>query len=312
MSAKLSRKNKGAKKWLSWLNFFFWALAIFVWGLIFWRSFANEPVAELEPDTDPIHVTGSRSAPPSIFTQNGTRSDSRLLPDEAYIVFIIDDFGPAWKQEIVRGFIDFPADITLSIIPGNRNSRAVAESAHDAGKELFVHLPMEPSERIALNERDMVWVKSDPAELRKVVERALIDVPYAVGINNHMGSKATANFHLMKAFATELKRRRLFFIDSRTSEHSEALRAMQEAGVEALGRDVFLDVDGDSATVAARIAETARIARKRGWAVAIGHVKQATLAAMSAALPELERQGFRLISGGELIRKLAGQISASM
>lgn len=287
-------------------------MALFVWGIIFWRSYFEQPKAEIEPRTDPIHVTGSRQAPPAIIVENGTRSDARLFPDEALLVFIIDDFGPAWNREIVKGFIDFPADITLSVIPGNRTSKEVSLAAAKAGKELFIHLPMEPSERVAVDERDMIWVKTDNAGLRQVLDRVTREIPGAVGINNHMGSRATSNSRLMKIFATELGRHHLFFVDSRTSERSEALRSMQDAGVNALGRDVFLDVEGDSASVAARIAETARIARKRGWAIAIGHVKAGTLAAMSAALPKLEREGFRLVSAGELIQKLLGASGTRM
>lgn len=287
-------------------------MAIFVWGMILWRSFHNETANELEPPTDLIHVTGSREAPVSTIIENGTRSDSRLLPDKALLVFIIDDFGPTWDKNVVSGFIDFPADITISVIPGNRNSKAVSEAATKAGKELFVHLPMEPSERIALGERDMIWGKTNATELHAVLDRALKDVPGAVGLNNHMGSRATSNLRLMKTLAVELKRRHLFFIDSRTSDHSEALAAMHEADVDALGRDIFLDVEGDSASVAGRIVETARIARKRGWAIAIGHAKKETLAAMNAARPNLERQGFRFVSAGELIRKMTGSPSRKM
>ncbi len=282
-------------------------MALSVWGIIVWRSFEKPDETAFEAPTDLVHVTGSREKPPATVPENGTRSDTRLFPDEALLVFIIDDFGPAWKQEIVNGFINFPADITLSIIPGNRTSKAVAKAATDAGKEVFIHLPMEPSERIATDERDMIWVKTEERELRTVVGRAIQDIPEAVGVNNHMGSRATSNSRLMKLLATELDRRKLIFVDSRTSERSQALRAMQEAGVNALGRDIFLDVEGDSATVAARIADTARIARKRGWAIAIGHVKGGTLAALRAALPKFEREGFKLVSAGELTRKLLGK-----
>lgn len=259
-----------------------------------------------EPLTDPVHVTGSREPLFSTPIENGTRTDSRLIPDEALLVFIIDDFGPAWQQQIVDGFLKFPANITLSIIPGNSRSKSAAKAADESGKEVFIHLPMEPTERVAVNERDMVWVKSDSDELRKVLDRALSEIPNAVGLNNHMGSRATSNRRLMKLLGTELRRRSLYFVDSRTSEKSEALRAMQESGVDAIGRDVFLDVDGDSASVAARIAETARIARRRGWAVAIGHVKGGTLAALTAAAPNLERAGFTFVSAGELIERLLG------
>lgn len=279
-------------------------MAIFVWGLIIWREFNGNREIKQEPVTDPVHVTGSSSSPPLTIVENGTKSDSRLLPNEALLVFIIDDFGPAWEKSLVDGFIRFPADISLSIIPGNKTSRLVAESAANAGKEVLIHIPMEPSDRIALDERDMIWVKTSDREMSHIFDRALQDIPNAAGVNNHMGSKATAKRETMTAMARELKSRGLFFIDSRTSERSEGLAAMQSVGNPSLMRDVFLDVQGDSASVAARIAETARIARRRGWAIAIGHVKQGTLAALKASLPDLERQGFRLVSAGELIRRI--------
>ena len=105
-------------------------------------------------------------------------------------------------------------------------------------------------------------------------------VPGALGANNHMGSKMTADAMSMDAVMRVLNLRGLYFLDSRTGTGSVALAAAARAGVPAMGRDVFLDDGADKATVAARLAELAAIARARGCAVGIGHPHPATAAAI--------------------------------
>jgi len=251
-------------------------------------------------------VTGSSKALPKAASEEESRFRKPLANEQPVIALIVDDFGPAWNQQLVDGFINLPFEITISIIPGNMTSVRVAGEASRAGKEVFIHLPLEPEERVAMDERDMIVVGATDEQIRIVIDRVTREIPGAVGLNNHMGSKATKNRRLMDALAQAIHRKGLRFVDSRTSERSEALGAMIRAGVPALGRDVFLDVQSDSAAVARQIHELAYIAKRRGWVVGIGHVKQNTLAAIKAIFPSLESEGFRFIGVGALIDELSG------
>jgi polysaccharide deacetylase 2 family uncharacterized protein YibQ len=276
----------------------FWSLAVVTWGYIF----ARPERAAREAPVDPIHVTGSRTPPPEV--KERQESPLKVTTSSAYVAIVIDDFGPTWDAELIRGFTQFPAPLTISVIPGNRKSAEIARQADDAGKEVFIHMPMEPTERVALDERDMLWVKSTRAQIAHTLDRARHELPQAVGLNNHMGSRATADASLMELVAAEVRSRGLIFVDSRTSERSEALRMMEQAGVTALGRDVFLDIKPDSASVSNRLKDLSRIAHRRGLAIGIGHVRWGTLRALKAVLPVFKREGIRLITVSELASEI--------
>ena len=306
--------RKKRRSLLSTLNLISWTLAALIWGGVALWKYQPSPPAETyssvelrETPADPLFITGSKILPPKPPAVEEPAQSKPMADERPVIALIIDDFGPAWNQKLVDGFINLPFEITISVIPGNRTSVKVAQSAVKAGKEVFIHLPLEPEERIALDERDMIMVGASGEQVRKIIDRVTDEIPEAVGINNHMGSKATADPKLMEFLANSVRRKRLRYVDSRTSERSQALGAMMREGVPAVGRDVFLDVRSDSASVAAQIHELASIAKRRGWAVGIGHVKQSTLAAVEAAFPLLEVEGFRFVGAGKLIDELGGE-----
>jgi len=275
--------------------------------MIFSRGAGERRAAE--PRSDPLYVTGSRRPPPAP-TEIEEEPRRRRLPasELPVICIIVDDFGPAWDKDLIAGFLNLSIEITVSVIPGYPTSTQVARRAAESGREVFVHLPMEPEESVALKERDMIHIRDDAAGIRRTLDRALTDIPMAVGINNHMGSKATSNRPLMDRLAAEVRRRGLCFVDSRTIHRSTALRAMLTAGVPAIGRDLFLDVKPDSASVVEQLYALASIARRRGWAVGIGHVKWNTLAAIQTVFPQLETENYRFVSAGRLINEIVGEV----
>jgi len=301
--------RKKRRSALGTLNLISWSIAALVWGIVVIKR--DPPATQSEPRSDPLHVTGSRKAPPKSSPEESSFRQPHPS-EQPVIALVVDDFGPAWDQQLVDGFVNLPFEITISIIPGNRTSIKVAKEATRAGKEVFIHLPLEPEERIAMDERDMLMVGTSNEQVRVILDRVVREIPEATGINNHMGSKATTNRRLMESLAQVVHKKDLCFVDSRTSERSAALRAMIQAGVPALGRDVFLDVLSDSASVAKQIHELAFIAKQRGWAIGIGHVKHNTLAAVSAIFPSLEAEGFRFLGAGELIDELSGELDSNI
>jgi len=225
-------------------------------------------------------------------------------PDRPWVAIIIDDFGQTPSLKIAPEFLKLPFPVTISVIPDNPRSADVAKLAREAGRELFIHLPMEPEKRVSMAERDMVLTGMSAADLKRILDRATADVAGAVGLNNHMGSRATSNEALMRELAAELKQRGLLFIDSRTGYASCAYRVMTGEGVPALWRDVFLDNERDTTHIARQIAALARVARTRGWAIGVGHSHPQTLAMLKRLLPQVIADGARVVTVSELVAKV--------
>ncbi len=227
--------------------------------------------------------------------------DDLPSPESPWVALIIDDFGPPSTANLLKGFQDLPFELTYSIIPGYTKSIWVGKTVHEAGGEVFIHLPMEPTRKVSMKERDMVLVGMDSLELKAILDRVTGDLPFAVGLNNHMGSKATLDDPLMKMLADELKKRGLIFIDSRTVPRSRGYPNMVAAGVPALGRDVFIDNYCESDDIIGQVSELIRIARRRGWAVGIGHPYRETLIALTEAASMIEDTGVRFVTVTALV-----------
>jgi len=168
---------------------------------------------------------------------------------------------------------------------------------------VILHLPMEPDPGAAVKPgRGEITVGMPGAEVERVIGSDLGSVPFSKGVNNHMGSRATADARLMREVMEVLRKRNLFFIDSRTTASTAALGAARRAGVPAFFRSVFLD---DTETVGYSLGQLRRfrqIVRDRGVALAIGHPHPTTIQALAQFIPELERENIQLIPASELVR----------
>ncbi len=141
----------------------------------------------------------------------------------------------------------------------------------------------------------------DPEEASRLVNEALDSLPSCKGLNNHMGSRATTDLKLMEAVCGVLKERNLFFVDSRTSPQSLAYKTAKQAGLLLAGRDVFLDDKVESRAILKQLDGLVRAARKRGWAVGIGHFKLTTLTTLEQAVHRLENQGIEFVYASEIV-----------
>jgi len=149
--------------------------------------------------------------------------------------------------------------------------------------------------------RNPITVGMDEAQIDALLDKYQRKYPGFVGINNHMGSRATADGATMRALAMVLERRGLFFLDSITTPRSVAHRTVRAQGVWSIRNDLFLDTETESVeTVAARLEQLAALARKRGLAVGIAHPRPYTLEALRALVPRLQAEGFRFVTLEEL------------
>ncbi len=232
------------------------------------------------------------------------RHESRLRRRTGRIAIVLDDFGQgSWDGSLVERFCALPWPLTLAILPNEGRAAEVAAMAIRQGHEALLHLPMEP---LAFPEEDpgdgAIFVRQDGATIRALVRQALREVPDVAGVNNHMGSRATADSRVMEEILGELKVQDLFFLDSRTSAESLGYAMASAMGVPAARRDLFIDPVNEVAAVEDRLWALAALAEDQGEAIGIGHDREQTLLALQAVLPRLESRGHQLVPVSQLVR----------
>jgi len=213
--------------------------------------------------------------------------------DERYrIAVIIDDLGlsPAAFNRIAA----LPAPLTLAIMSYAPEAPVLAQAAHAAGHEVLVHVPMEPEGDIDPGPHALTTEQTREA-FEQQLAWDLDRFDGYVGINNHMGSRVTANAERMTWLFEELERRGLMFVDSRTTKETVAPMLAEHFGLPFAERDVFLDNEFGADAVEAQLKALESEARKYGYAVAIGHPHAGTIAALKAWLPTLADRGFALV-----------------
>jgi uncharacterized protein len=171
---------------------------------------------------------------------------------------------------------------------------------------VMLHLPMESDSESnpggAKAEALELRVGMNADQVRSILASMLTTVPHAGGVNNHEGSRATADPALMHALMPAIRARGLYFIDSRTTAATVAYDSAESAGVPAASRKVFLDDRPTREAVLAQLELAARDARRDGSAIVIGHPRPATIAALAEGLPRLKAEGIRLVFASELVR----------
>jgi len=217
---------------------------------------------------------------------------------EPRLAIIIDDCGQ-WP-DTERAFIALPVALTLSVLPHVRYAAEIARAAEAAGKGVMLHLPMEPNSGADPGPGE-ISTAMDDAAIAAQVRDDIAGVPLAAGVNNHEGSRATADDRVMRDVTAVLAERRLFFIDSRTSAATVGERVAGAAGVPTARRDVFLDDVAELGATSSQLRRAAEIAKQKGSAIAIGHPRPTTLSAVRALLPELARDGITLVLARELV-----------
>ena len=215
------------------------------------------------------------------------------------VAIIIDDCGQWLSTE--RGFLALPIPLTLSVLPRVRYTAQIADDAAAAGKGIMLHLPMEPLGRDTAGRGEITTAMSD-AQVIAQTEDDIAQVPLAKGTNNHEGSKASADPRVMHAVIGVVKAHDLFFIDSRTNAKTVGAETAREAGVPEASRNIFLDDRADLAYTEAMLEQTVEIAKRNGSAIAIGHPRPTTLAALTALYPKMQAEGVRFVLASELAR----------
>ena len=227
--------------------------------------------------------------------------DIELLKDNVgTIVLIIDDFG--YRNDLISdGFLKLDVPITCAIIPGHSQSQIFAKKAINAGKEVIIHMPMESSVVSTGEEEYKIKVGMTSEEIEWRINEVLNEIPEAVGMNNHQGSRATTDSKIMSVVASVLKNRDKYFLDSRTVSNTVGEKSMRAIGVPTASRHIFLDNDSSIDQIAAQLDELAAFAKKRGLGIGIGHARPNTLKVLQYKIPELLKVGYKFEFGSNAV-----------
>ena len=229
-----------------------------------------------------------------------TRAGAKQGRENARMAVIIDDLG--YDRAAADALLSLGFPITVSVLPHLPLSGEVAEEAYRRGDEVMLHLPMQSESESAKTEEVELRVGMNARQVDSALQGMLETVPHAVGVNNHQGSRATADPALMAALMPGLRRRGLFFVDSRTLASTVAYDTAERWGVRAASRKVFLDDSTRPEAILKQLELAARDAERDGSAIAIGHPRPDTIAALAQGLPRLESQGIHLVFVSELVQ----------
>ncbi len=253
----------------------------------------RHPVAPPIPRQNPEVSQGPAVGPPDV---------SPVPPGQGRprVAIIFDDAG--YSMRAAREVMELGRPVTISVLPDLPYSTPIAQEAPARGIQVILHLPVEPENPSVALGPGGINVDMSDEEIARTVAADLATVPGAVGANNHMGSRGTADPRVMRAVISVIKTRRLFFVDSLTSPRSVASRVAREQGVPTAVRAVFLDNQDEEGYVRGQLLALIKIAQARGQAIAIGHVGKVTPRVLREMLPEFDEAGIRFVPVSLLVQ----------
>ena len=232
----------------------------------------------------------------------GVGVDARVLANresKPKVAIIIDDLG--YDLDLAKSFMALDLAVSLSVLPMAPFTEKIVEAAQEKNCDIMLHLPMEP---VTSRHEDAgpgaLLTNMSEKEIKRLLEEHLKRVPGARGVNNHMGSRFTESEDKMGILMNELKRRRLFYVDSRTTSRTVALEVAQRLGVAATKRNVFLDNDPTREAMTFQLQRLLAISRQSGKAVGIAHPHPETAAFLRLNVPLLKREA-SVVSVSEVV-----------
>ncbi|HEV2283370.1 MAG TPA: divergent polysaccharide deacetylase family protein [bacterium] len=274
------------------------------------RASHTAPPVPARPRPAPPAAPAPRAGAPRLPRDNPEGSQSPVVapgpaasPETSAhprVAVIFDDAG--YSLRAAREVMALPRPVTISVLPGLPYSTPIAEEAAGRGVQVILHLPVQPDNAALDLGPGGITVDMTADAIARTVASDFASVPGAVGTNNHMGSRGTADPRVMRAILGVVKTRRLFFVDSLTSPRSVAVDTARAMGVPTAVRAVFLDNQDDNTYVRAQFHALIRVAQTRGQAIAIGHVGKVTARVLREMLPEFDEAGIRFVPVSALVR----------
>ena len=270
-----------------------YVLTLFVIVLLIVLKKQQDHLKELE-DEVVIETEKSTVVPDTLKQESLDKSPevTAQVPMRGVIGLIIDDFGYR-NDHVSNGFLNLSGKLTYAIIPGHEYSQMFSKKAYDAGYEIIVHMPMENIGKTYGEEEYVLMSYFQDDEIKDRISSAFDQLPESIGLNNHQGSRGTADSRVMTLLAGVIKEKKKFFIDSRTTRNSLAETTMRKYNVQTNKRDIFLDNELDEEIINTQLLKLAELSEEKGIAIGIGHVKPQTLSVLKRENPVLQKKGFR-------------------
>ncbi len=218
------------------------------------------------------------------------------LAEAGKLAILIDDIGYRAKED--SAIYALPKEVSVAIIPVAPYATARANKAFEQQRDVLIHLPMEPQTRQSI-EAGALLVGMNETQIATLIKNAQMQVPNAIGLNNHMGSKATTDKKTMQYLMKSLSQQNLAFLDSKTAGNSVAYKTAKEYGIKALERHIFLDDSDEFNDVQRQFSNAIHYARKHGVAVMIGHPRKNSVEVLENGIANLPAD-IQLVSLREL------------
>jgi len=225
-------------------------------------------------------------------------------PELIQVAIVLDDWGYNLDAYPVLEQIDFY--ITLAVLPHLPYTQKIAEESYFMGHEVILHMPMEPLGDVALEKKTLLTTMADD-EVKNIVQDAIADIPYVSGVSNHMGSRFTQDERGMKTVLETVQEQGHFFLDSFTTHESVVGQIASQMTLTVIRRDVFLDNELNEEHIQGQIDRLLVLAKKRGYAIGIGHDKVVTLRTLEKNLNRFAEEGIELVKHSELLEKKSEQ-----
>ena len=216
------------------------------------------------------------------------------------MAIVIDDFG--YSKEPIDAYVEIARPLTFSILPYRPYSNEAAVRGLSSGHQIMLHLPMQPLAQAEQSEKSTITVNMSDGEIRELTKKAIQTIPGLIGVNNHQGSRATADKRVMKAVLGELKTNNLFFLDSRTNSQSIGAETARQMGIRTEENQLFIDNTDDVNTIKAQLRAAQNVAFKHGGVIVIGHARMNTAKAVNEMIPELEASGIQLVFISQMVK----------
>jgi polysaccharide deacetylase 2 family uncharacterized protein YibQ len=214
------------------------------------------------------------------------------------IAIVIDDIG---NQASDNDLLNLNEHLTYAVLPHTPYSFVFSQRAAKLQRDVLIHLPMQADHNnISLGPGALTLGMSKRQHQNKLIA-AMESVPYAIGINNHMGSLLTRSELPMQWTMELLYQHNMFFLDSKTTIYSKVESIADQYGVNALHRNIFLDNVRQPDVMEFQFQRLINIAKQYGSAIAIGHPYPETYQLLSKNLPLLSKMGIELVPLSDLL-----------
>ena len=219
------------------------------------------------------------SAPVAIAPEIKTLAEPKAETEKKPLVaIIIDDMG--YRKAVGERFLELDMELSFSFLPFGPHTKDLSQKAGQLGKDILLHLPMEPNDLKSDPGLGALMVSMNKKTIQKIFKKDLAEVPMAIGVNNHMGSRFTCNPKAMRIVLEQVRAEGLFFLDSLTTSKSVGFSMAGAMGIKTIKRDVFLDNNLNKKKIINQLESLVKIAEKHGKEIGIGHPNRETLDAV--------------------------------